>query len=140
MALSPQQETFAQAVAGGKSQAEAYREAYPKAVKWKDETIWTAASRLMANTKVCIRVEELRAELAKRQLWTREQSVIALVGVVNNPGKPSDIVAAVKELNAMHGFKDTSNDSLRLVVEKTVTLADFYGGQLPQTDAEPGAV
>ena len=40
MSLTPKQEKFAQEVASGKSQADAYREAYPKSKKWKDETLW----------------------------------------------------------------------------------------------------
>ncbi len=48
--------------------------------------------------------QELKADLASRNLWTREQSVQALIRVIKNPDKASDIVAAVKELNAMHGF------------------------------------
>lgn len=63
--LTPQREKFAQAVAAGKSQAEAYRLAYPKSEKWKPETIHQAASRLMADSNVCARVAELRAEIAK---------------------------------------------------------------------------
>jgi phage terminase small subunit len=60
MMLTPQQEKFAQAVAGGKSQAEAYREAYPKSKNWKDAAVHTNASKLMSDTKVLLRVEELR--------------------------------------------------------------------------------
>lgn len=63
--LTPQREAFAQAVASGKSQAEAYRLAYPKSVGWKDSAVWVAASKLMADGKVSVRVAELRAEIAK---------------------------------------------------------------------------
>lgn len=104
MSLTSQQEKFAQEVASGKSQSDAYRIAYPKSVKWKPETVHQAASRMMADGNVYARVEEIRAELAERGLWTREQSVLALVGVVKAPEKATDIVAAVKELNSMHGF------------------------------------
>ena len=58
--LTPQQEKFAQAVAGGKSQADAYRDAYPKSKKWKDSSVYAQSSALMADSKVSIRVEELR--------------------------------------------------------------------------------
>lgn len=65
MGLTPQQERFAQEVASGKSQAEAYRIAYPKSQKWKPATLWREASKLMVNPKVSTRVEELRASIAK---------------------------------------------------------------------------
>lgn len=58
--LTPQQEKFAQAVAGGKSQADAYRDAYPKSKKWKDSSVYAQSSALMADSKVSIRVGELR--------------------------------------------------------------------------------
>ena len=102
--LTSQQEAFAQAVASGKSQSDAYRSAYPKSLKWKPDSVWQQASKLMADTKVSTRIDSIRAELAERGLWTRENSVNALIGVLKNPDKASDIVAAVKELNAMEGF------------------------------------
>lgn len=104
MSLTPQQEAFAQTVASGKSQSDAYRSAYPKSLKWKPDSVWQQASKLMADTKVSTRIDSIRAELAERGLWTRENSVNALIGVLKNPDKASDIVAAVKELNAMEGF------------------------------------
>lgn len=104
MSLTSQQEKFAQGVASGKSQSDAYRVAYPKSQKWKPDTVWKRASETMADREVLGRVEGIRAELAAKGLWTREQSVLALVGVVKAPEKATDIVAAVKELNSMHGF------------------------------------
>lgn len=65
MALTSQQEAFARAVAEGKSQAEAYRTAYPRSNDWKDSAVWSEASRLMAAPKVSARVAELRAEISK---------------------------------------------------------------------------
>ncbi|MBS3953643.1 MAG: terminase small subunit [Methylomicrobium sp.] len=104
MKLTPKQEKFAQCVADGNNQAEAYRLAYPKARNWKPETVWSNASNLMSNTQVLARVEELKAALAEKRLWTREDSVRELKRVVADPDKAADIIAAVKELNAMHGF------------------------------------
>lgn len=102
--LTPRQEAFALSVASGKSQAEAYRCAYPKSTAWKDTAVWQQASRLMALPHVASRVAEHRADLAKRSLWSREDSVRSLMGVIRDAERASDIVSAVKELNAMHGF------------------------------------
>ena len=103
--LTPMQERFCQEVAGGKSQAAAYRVAYPRSLQWKnEESVWVAASRLMANTNVSLRVAELRAELAKASLWTRERAVETLMGVIESPDKQADIIAAAKVLNEMHDF------------------------------------
>lgn len=104
MSLTPKQEKFAQEVASGKSQADAYRAAFDCA-KSSQTTIIKRASELMANRDISGRVEELKAQLSEKALWKREDSVNALLGVLKNPDKQRDIVAAVKELNLMHGFE-----------------------------------
>ena len=100
--LTAKQEAFAQAVADGMSQADAYRTAYD-ASRMKQSSIHVNASKMLADAKVAQRVEELRSKLVTKALWTREMSVKALVGAYKE-GNASAKVAAVKELNAMHGF------------------------------------
>jgi phage terminase small subunit len=100
--LTIKQEAFASAIANGKTQADAYRSAY-NAENMKESTLWSNASRLMADSKVAARVEDLRKQLENKQLWTREMSVKALIGAYKE-GNPTAKIAAVKELNAMHGF------------------------------------
>jgi hypothetical protein len=63
-ALTPRQEKFAQGVASGLSQSDAYREAYPKSRGWKDVAVWVQGSALMKNSKVAVRVAELQAKAA----------------------------------------------------------------------------
>lgn len=104
-ALTSQQEKFAEGVANGKSQAEAYRAAYPKSQQWKQDAVWAQASRLMADSRVSTRVAEIRAELAKKSLWTREQSVKVLAEIAMAAEKDADRVRATAELNKMHGFE-----------------------------------
>jgi hypothetical protein len=58
--LTPKQEAFAQAVASGMSQSDAYRAAYKVRDNTKPETVNQQASRIMADRKVAARVEELR--------------------------------------------------------------------------------
>ena len=58
--LTPQQERFAQLVAGGANQSEAFRQAYPNSVKWK------TASGLAADIKVQSRVSTLQKEAAEK--------------------------------------------------------------------------
>lgn len=105
MSLTPQQEAFARGVANGKSQSEAYRLAYPKSQAWKPETVAQAASRLMANSNVHAIVDSIRAELAERCLWSREQSVKVLSNIATAGEKDADRVRATAELNKMHGFE-----------------------------------
>lgn len=124
MSLTPQQEAFAQAVASGKSQSEAYRLAYPRSMNWKPETVWSRASEMMADGKVLGRVEAIRKELAERGLWSREQSVRILAEVAAGGEKDADRVRAVAELNKMHGFEAPQKvehsgnlGGIRLVIE-----------------------
>jgi hypothetical protein len=104
--MTPKQEKFAQCVADGMSQADAYRAAFD-AGKMKPETIHKRASELMGNGAVTGRVAELREALAAKALWTREDSVRALetaMRIAQDKDNAAGLVAAVKELNAMHGF------------------------------------
>lgn len=73
--LTPKQETFAAGIASGLSQAEAYRQAYPKALKWADKSVWERASVLAANIKVQSRVAELGAKAAAANEVTVERIV-----------------------------------------------------------------
>lgn len=61
--LTPQQEAFAIALSTGKSQAAAYREAYPRSKNWKTDAVYQAASHLASDPKVSARVAELRARV-----------------------------------------------------------------------------
>jgi hypothetical protein len=102
--LTAKQEAFAQGIADGLGQADAYRRAYD-AEGMKDNTIYPRASELMKNSKVTARITELRSEVQEKQLWSREMSVKALVQAFRE-GTGSVKVAAVKELNAMHGYNE----------------------------------
>lgn len=118
MALTAKQEAFAQAIAGGMNQSDAYRSAY-NAGKMKPASINQLASKLASDIKVSSRVMELQAELANKSLWTREQSIAVLAGVVKaGDAKHSDKIGAVKVLNEMQGF----NAPLKLDVAGSVSI------------------
>ena len=104
MTLTAKQESFALAIVNGKSQADAYREAYDTS-KYKDNAIHVNASKLVSNANVALRIAELRKAIVSKELWTREKSVNALIKVYDSlDSKSSDKVSAVKELNCMHGY------------------------------------
>ena len=109
--LTAKQEVFCQGIANGLDQAGAYRAAYD-AEGMKNSTIYPHASKLMKNDKVAARIAELKAEVQKKHLWTREMSVKALVQAYKE-GRPSEKVAAIKELNAMHGYREPQEISLQ---------------------------
>ena len=100
--LTAKQEAFAQGIADGLGQADAYRIAYD-AEKMSTNNIYSKASVLMSDGKIAERVAELKSQLQSKQLWSREMSVKALVQAYKE-GNGAVKVSAVKELNAMHGF------------------------------------
>ena len=104
--LTAKQEAFAQAIADGMGQADAYRMAYD-AEGMKDNTVYPKASRMMNEGKIRARIDELKAQVAEKQLWSREMSVKALVQAYRE-GSGAVKVSAVKELNAMHGYNEPS--------------------------------
>ena len=65
MELTPKQESFAQAVASGMNQSDAYRAAYKVRQKTKLDSVNQSASKVMANAKVASRVAELRKPFTK---------------------------------------------------------------------------
>ncbi|WP_305296562.1 PBSX family phage terminase large subunit [Parvibacter caecicola] len=71
--LTAAQEKYCQARARGLTQRQAYREAYPKAARWKDSAVDSQACRLEALPKVSARLEELQEAAAKEAAVTRSQ-------------------------------------------------------------------
>jgi hypothetical protein len=108
--MTPKQEKFAQCIADGMNQADAYRAAYD-ASNMKDSSIYVNASKLLSDTKVAQRVQELKEQLSSKALWTRADSVRALetaMRIAQDKDNAAGLVAAIKELNAMHGFNEPS--------------------------------
>ncbi len=122
MKLTAKQEAFAQAVADGMTQADAYRKAYD-AGRMKAETIQQVASRLMADRKVSARAAELRAKIAEKHIWTREKSVRVLSEIADDDeSRNPDKVSAIKELNAMHGFLAPSKHEVDMRIAVNVNF------------------
>jgi len=63
--LTPKQERFVQGLFAGLSQREAYREAYPSSVNWKDKTVDEKACLQAKNDKVMTRLEALQNEVVE---------------------------------------------------------------------------
>ena len=126
--LTAKQEAFAQAIASGKTQADAYRHAYD-ASNMKDSSIHVNASKLLSDAKVAQRVKELKAQVSEKALWTREMSVLALADIAQGAeARANEKVAAIKELNAMHGFNEPVKVQLGGEVVTRVILADMDDG------------
>jgi pectin methylesterase-like acyl-CoA thioesterase len=77
--LTAKRKAFAQAVADGQSQADAYRSAFD-AGRMSPGAVWTEASLLARNPQVALRVEELKAEaeeVRQTMLVGREEAILA---------------------------------------------------------------
>lgn len=122
MKLTAKQEKFAQCIADGMNQSDAYRTAY-NAEKTKPDVIHVKASQVMADGRVSVRVTELKAALEEKALWTRLDSVQALRTIANGgEAKPTEIVAAVKELNAMHGFNAPIKSEIAVTFPRVINV------------------
>jgi len=123
--LTAKMEQFAQSIASGANQTDAYRVAYSTG-GMTAKTVWEKAARLAAHDKVRSRISTLKADLAYTQLWTRAQSVQALIDALETArasGNPSAMTGAVKELNAMHGYDAPKQLDLSVVAAvRTITL------------------
>jgi phage terminase small subunit len=123
-ALTPKQEAFAKLVADGSDKANAYRIAYNSG--FSKQGLATKGSETAKRPAVAARIAELKADVRKLELWSKEDSIRALINVINDPDKKSDVVTAVKELNNMHGFnsatelKHTGDIAITQIVRKIV--------------------
>jgi phage terminase small subunit len=124
--LTAKQEAFAQGIADGLGQADAYRMAYD-AEGMKDSTVYSKASIMMSEGKIKARVDELKAQIAEKQLWTREMSVKGLMSayrIALEAKTSTGMTAAVKELNIMHGYNEPTKHSVELKF-KPITDEDW---------------
>lgn len=101
--LTPKQEVFAQKIVEGMSQADAYRSAY-STKNTSDKTIWENASRLMADSKVKARVQELRDKIATKSIMTAQERMEWLTRLIYNDEEgTSEKLKAIDLLNKMDG-------------------------------------
>lgn len=120
MALTAKQEAFAQAVAGGMTQADAYRSAYD-CENSTDKTVHDEASDLMRHPEIAPRVAHLKEAIAIAAIWTRLDSVQTLADIAKDAeAKANEKVSAIKELNAMHGFNEPTKVAMSVTVNATV--------------------
>ena len=143
MFLTQKQEAFVKALIAGKSQRQAYREAYPSSLTWKNESVDNKASKLFADAKVKARYNELMKEIYKEALYTRENAINDLIWVKEQfkksieqkptQGNGTVYINSVKELCVLNDLypkeeeeKDTKEnevaDMLNEVIEEIKNL------------------
>lgn len=124
--LTVAREKFVAAIIEGKSQRQAYYEAYPGSRNWKPENVDSKASTLAKDAKVSARINELRAkieaETIKKNVWNRQKAQETLMWLIETAKNQveqyeelsspvvSGIMGAVKELNEIAGIKTEKTD------------------------------
>jgi phage terminase small subunit len=123
--LTPKQEKFVQEIVKGASQADAYRTAY-NSKRMSDKTIHEAASRLMNDSKISARVQELREQIDQSTIMTAQQRLEWLTELVQSTEESTnDKLRAIDLMNKMQGEyvqkieADVNND-----ITITVELSD----------------
>ena len=137
MSLTSKQEKFIQALVAGKSQSQAYKEAY-NATKMKDETIDTRACELLKNSKVKARYNELLEEHKNKALYTREEMVNDLIWIkekakedIKNPKKGlkqangTIFINAIKELGELNELYPSKKQDIKMDAKISNPYADF---------------
>lgn len=101
--LTPKQEAFVQNIIQGMSQADAYRSAY-SCKNMSDNSVYVNASKLVADTKVALRLKELRDELAKPSIMSAQERLEWLTELIQSDKEStSDKLKAADIMNKMQG-------------------------------------
>lgn len=97
-------EAFAQGLAEGKKQKEAYTAAFPRAQHWKDQTIYNKASALANQEDVIERVQELQQQATSAAVLTITQRKELLSQIaLNIEENTANRIKAIDTLNKMDG-------------------------------------
>jgi phage terminase small subunit len=92
--LTPKQEKFAQLYVSLGNASEAYRQSYD-VDKSKPETVTENASRLLADSNVLARVEEIKGDTAKDHSVTRKDIVKMLFEIITDVDDTFDLAKLV---------------------------------------------
>jgi phage terminase small subunit len=123
--LTAKQEEFATGIACGLSQADAYRRAYPKSLKWADATVWKRASELAADGEVSGRVKELLKNAAAANEVTVERIVKELARIAF--GSKRNVMRWGPNGLKLKESDDLTDDDAALVAEVKETVTATGG-------------
>ena len=101
--LTAKQEQFVQNIIQGMNQADAYRSAY-SCKNMSDNSIYVNASKLVNDTKVALRIKELREQLAKPTIMTAQERLEWLTRLIQSDEESTtDKLRAADIMNKMQG-------------------------------------
>ena len=117
--LTEKQEKFIRLLLEGKSQAQAYRDAYD-AAGMSDDSVYKEASRLARRAAVRKRLEQLRKELEEAAVANARERLELLTQIIRGERPVGDKLKAVDLMNKMTGAysqKSEPEGDVTLVVE-----------------------
>lgn len=126
--LTDRQERFAQALADGKTQSDAYRYAYPTCLKWPDSAVYSKSSQLANLAVVKQRVDALRDQQLQRvqaatvyNVQTAMEEALQAFEMAVKVRQPGAMVAAVQLRAKLNG----------LITDKKEVAVTQMGGMTP---------
>lgn len=118
--LTPKQEAFAQFVAQGETQSEAFRKAYPRSRKWMAKSVHERASELANFSKVVARIAELRAPAVEAMRITQEERIASYLDIARRAREAKDLQAETKaqdSITRVTGFFTADRQNARSPIE-----------------------
>jgi len=135
--LTPKQESFCLAYLETGNASEAYRRSYDVS-RTSPKSINEGACKLLANTKIASRIQEIQGRILEKLVWEKQHSLQILAGIARDESaRTTERIAAVKELNAMHGYNAPSQHRHHFVDEKGEPVT---GINITVTAVKPGEV
>jgi phage terminase small subunit len=123
-ALTPQQELFAQTIASGKTQSEAFRTAYPRCLKWKEKSVWEKSSALASNVNVASRIAELQSHTAKRNEVELDEVIRELAKYLR-----FNVKSLVNSNGTMKSFDEMTDDESACI--QSFEMTELWSGKGP---------
>ncbi len=104
--LTTKQEIFAQAIATGMSQLDAYLLVFSSSSDdLEPELVANKAAAFARKSRVLARIEMLKEEIATQSSRSKQESSARLWAIATDDNERTcDIIAAIRVLNVMHGF------------------------------------
>lgn len=123
--LTPKQEKFVQGIVDGKTQTDAYKNAYNTA-KMSDASIYQEASRLMNNPQITARIDELRQRIEDASIMSAKDRAKWLTDAINQLDvSMPDKLKALDILNKMTGeYVQKVQADVSQEIEVNITLED----------------
>jgi hypothetical protein len=141
--ITPAEYTFVIGVTkGGLNQSAAYRIAYPNSQDWKNESVWTEASKLKRRPDVAKWIAAMRVDMAKEASYTREQMIADLEDVKQRAlaeGKYIAVINAIQTMGKVEGHLGDKESKDKEVSKDTALLQQIekaFGKEAAQAAAK----